>query len=100
MKASKAFKIVERSKKHLIRPFSPQSDTLRYSHDRNERVLPTGKITGGLVKNKQIIYTYIRMIHYKLFNIILFTYKMFISSINYQLSYYPSITKSPLHHTT
>jgi hypothetical protein len=35
MKGSKAFKIVERSKSHLIRPFSPQSDTLRESHDRN-----------------------------------------------------------------
>jgi hypothetical protein len=47
-----------------------------------------------------ILYTYIRMTHYMLFNIILLTYNVSISSTNYQLSHHPTIDKSSLHHDT
>jgi hypothetical protein len=66
------------------------------SRDAGALVIPTPAhaIVG------HIIYTYIRMTHYKLFSAIFLTYKVSTSPINYQLSHHPTIDKSLLHHTT
>jgi hypothetical protein len=54
----------------------------------------------GYLVCKLIIYTYIRMTHYKLFSVILLTCKVSTSSTNYQLPHHAPIDKSPLHHAT
>jgi hypothetical protein len=47
-----------------------------------------------------ILHTYISMIHYKSFSIILLTYKLFTSFTNCRLTHYPPITISQLHYIT
>jgi hypothetical protein len=47
-----------------------------------------------------ILYTYIKITHYKLFSVIILTYKLSILSINYQLPHHLTINKLSLHHVT
>jgi hypothetical protein len=79
------------------------------SQMKKEKIELLNKIRGmdskvdqqGLSEDEwRIIYTYIRMTHYKLFSVILLTYKMSTSSTNYQLLHHPPNDKSPLHHAT
>jgi hypothetical protein len=74
---------------------------VRMSNPRGRRIEPSQTFSSyGRVLKNEILYTYIRMTHYKLFSTILLTCKVSTSSNNYRLPHHPSITKSPLHNDT